>query len=108
VHKNLAAWEGGITPPTVSYEANFDAKAVGVAVNEVVQFSSVPIIRDCKKAQAALVKPIVRRIMVESGDDDSDIEEVMSDIDEKAEEPEIEPAAGSVMVENDQVLTDEA
>jgi hypothetical protein len=85
VHEMLGKWEDETPPPPAVYMSDFDSKATTTAVNELVQMSAVPLIKRALKAQAAIARPIVRRIMTDAGEDEKKIEDTLNTLDEEAE-----------------------
>jgi hypothetical protein len=81
LHEIIAAWEEADKIPTAVYNMDFDSKAVSTAISDAVQLASIPVIRDSPDVQAAIAKPIVRRIMTDAGDDDETIDETLGMLD---------------------------
>lgn len=89
IHRHAAKWLGADQPKRATYSRNFDLRAIASQINDVVQLASARAIAG--PTLAALVKPIIAKILAEHGEDKKQIEAAMREIDERASEPE--PAA---------------
>lgn len=92
VHSCLAAWEGLSESPKATYALDFERKDVMVECQELQTLSQVPVFSEARKAQAAVGKRIIGRMLTEQGAEAEDIKGALADIDSAASKPPPEPA----------------
>jgi len=90
-HRHANQWDDIGEPKRASYARNFDLRAIASQINDVVQLAQAKALPAL--AVAALVKPIVTKILAEHGETKETIGKVMAQIDSEAAKEKSEPAA---------------
>jgi len=85
IHSHVAAWEGAGDTPKSEFSRSFDIKGLSAQINEILQIASVQEVTS--KARAAMVRPVVARMLKENGVAESEIQEVLNGIDEVSAMP---------------------
>lgn len=89
-HRHGAKWIGADEPKRATYTRNFDLRAIASQINDVVQLASAKAVAG--PTMAALVKPIVAKILAEHGEDKAQIAAALKAIDGEANKLEPKPA----------------
>lgn len=94
VHRHAAKWEGLESWPVASYDRTFDLRAISSQIQDLVQLSSVAVLRP---AMSDLAKPVIARILREAGVSQDKVDEAIRLVEEEAAKLDAEEPAGPVV-----------
>jgi hypothetical protein len=108
IHEHVSAWEGGAwgDPAPAEYNRAFDFQSIASQIANMVTLGAQEVVSRSAKAEVA--KPVVRRILTESGVDEAVVSEVLKSIDTEAEKEPVMPAVFGGAQDEDENRDDDA
>ena len=102
--EHVAGWEGYSRDriPSVSYQMNFNQRAVSIQINDLNQLNSTMAIND--EVRKEIAKPIVYRVLKENGVDESEILRILKLMD-RVEAPAVVPGVAGDSEQTDEQPT---
>lgn len=88
VYDLAGRWQNEATEPTVAYSRRFDLRALNAQIADLVQLATLQL---GKKVMGSLSKPVVQKMLQESGATDEEIDETLTAVDAEMEKPEPAP-----------------